>query len=69
MNVRQRIENLLRKGALTVSQIAEELDKTESHVRKALSESKNRYGAVDNFNGKWGLRMNEQEEAEEQWTI
>ena len=70
MNVRQRIENLLRKGALTVSQIAEELDKTESHVRKALSESKNRYGAVDNYNGKWGLRVNEQEEeATETWRI
>ena len=44
MRVVDRIENLLktRPSGLPVSDIAEELEKTESHIRKELSEAKKR---------------------------
>ena len=70
MNMKDRIENLLRNipGGLTVAEIAEVLEKTESHVRKELSEGKNsgRYVTLDNK--KWANRAREEEE-NESWTV
>ena len=44
MRVADRIENLLKTklGGMSVPEIAEELEKTESHIRKELSEGKRR---------------------------
>jgi hypothetical protein len=65
MNMKDRIENLLRSitGGLSVAEIAEVLEKTESHVRKELSEGKNsgRYVTLDNK--KWANRAREDEES------
>ena len=61
MRISDRIENLLRSNpeGLLVSEIAEELDKSESHIRKELSQSRgNRFVKLPSKAGnehKYGL--------------
>lgn len=61
MRISDRIENLLRSNpeGLLVSEIAEELDKSESHIRKELSKSRgNRFVKLPSKSGnehKYGL--------------
>jgi hypothetical protein len=66
MNMRDRIENLLRNtpGGMSVTDIAEMLAKTESHIRKELSEGKNSGRFVLLGNKKWANRAWESEETE-----
>jgi hypothetical protein len=65
MNMKDRIENLLRniQGGLSVTEISELLEKTESHVRKELSEGKNSGRYVLLENRKWANRAREEEES------
>ena len=59
-----RIANALsRAGKLTVSQIAEEIDKEESHVRKELSYGKRSGKFALLPDGKWALPARELEQA------
>ena len=56
MKVADRIANALsRSGKLTVSEIAEEIDKEESHVRKELSYGKKSGRFILLTDGKWAL--------------
>ena len=72
MRIPDRIENLLRSkpGGLSVSQIAEELEKTETHMRKELSKGKNTGKFVVLGNGNYANRAWEDELAgEESWKL
>ena len=71
MRLPDRIENLLksRAGGMSVIQIAEELGKTETHVRKELSVGKNKGKFVVLGNGNYANRAWEQELEEEKWEI
>ena len=68
MNMKDRIENLLKNtpGGMSVTDIAEMLDKNESHVRKELSEGKNNGRFVILGNKQWANRAWEEEES---WRI
>ena len=64
LNVKDRIEHILSTtpGGLSVAEIAELLEKTESHIRKELSEGKNSGRYVILGNKKWANRAWEEEE-------
>ena len=47
MRIVDRIENLLRRGAMTAFDIAETLEKTESHVRNQLSTHREKFVRID----------------------
>ena len=70
MSLKDRIQNILRnrQGGLRVAQIAELLDKTESHIRKEISEG---HRNLDMFtklpNGNWANRSQETEEGVKTW--
>jgi hypothetical protein len=65
MRVIDRIQNVLKNkpGGLSVTDIAEALEKTESHIRKELSEGKQRGRFVVLEGGKYANRAWEEEEA------
>jgi len=47
MRIVDRIENLLRRGPMTAFDIAETLEKTESHVRNQLSTHREKFVRID----------------------
>jgi hypothetical protein len=63
MRIPDRIENILRNkpGGLAVNAIAEELDKTENHIRKELSKGKNTGKFTILGNGNYANRAWEEE--------
>ena len=65
MVIRDRIESLLKNapGGMSVADMAERLEKTESHIRKELSEGKNSGRFVLLGNKKWANRAWESEES------
>jgi len=71
MRLPDRIENLLksRPGGMSVIQIAEELGKTETHVRKELSIGKNKGKFIVLGNGNYANRAWEQDLEEESWNL
>tara|TARA_R110000765_G_scaffold123159_1_gene219980 strand:- start:67 stop:453 length:387 start_codon:yes stop_codon:yes gene_type:complete len=64
LNIKDRISNILRDkaGGLSVTDVAEELEKTESHIRKELSEGKDKSMFVKLPNGNWANRSHNEEE-------
>ena len=71
MNVRDRIANFLRnkQNGASIAEIAEELDKTESHVRKEISEGSRTLHFVKLHNGNWANRALQVEEGDVPWKI
>lgn len=67
MRIVDRIENALRNkpGGLSVAQLVEELQKTESHIRKELSNGKTQNRFIVLGNGNYANRSWEEEEV---WT-
>jgi KaiC/GvpD/RAD55 family RecA-like ATPase len=65
--VADRIVNMLRHGAATPVQIAEELEKTEGHIRKELSNGvrSGKFVQLQNGTGKYGLKVQEPPEYKE----
>ena len=65
MVMRDRIEAVLKNapGGMSVADMAERLEKTESHIRKELSEGKNSGRFVLLGNKKWANRAWESEES------
>ena len=69
MGIRDRIENLLKnkEGGMSIADIAEELGKTESHIRKEISEGRSRYAKFTKLpNGNWANLVREDVET---WRI
>lgn len=76
LNIKDRIENILRDkpGGLSVTDVAEGLEKTESHIRKELSEGKERGKFVKLPNNNWANRARDWEagpslEQEPTWNL
>ena len=76
LNIKDRIANILREqaGGLSVTDIAEDLEKTESHIRKELSEGKDRGLFVKLPNNNWANRARDGEvepslEQEPSWKL
>ena len=70
MSLKDRIQNILRnrQGGLSVAQIAELLDKTESHIRKEISEGHRNLDLFTKLhNGNWANRSQETEEGVKTW--
>ena len=69
MGIRDRIEHLLKnkEGGMSIADIAEELGKTESHIRKEISEGRSRYAKFTKLpNGNWANLVREDVET---WRI
>ena len=64
LRIVDRIENLLRRGAMTPKDIAEELEKEPSHVRKSLHDWTAKGKFVRLEDGRYAMRAREEEE----WT-
>ena len=64
MRIIDRIENALRNkaGGLSVAQLVEEIQKTESHIRKELSNGKAQNRFVVLGNGNYANRSWEEDE-------
>jgi hypothetical protein len=53
--LKKRIINSLKRGPLTVQELAEELEDTQVAVRARLNEMRDKSEAMRLDNGKWGL--------------
>jgi hypothetical protein len=60
MRVADQIAALLRRGAMTVPDIADELQKSEGHVRKVFSDNSRKFVRLNDNSGRYANAMHEE---------